>query len=357
MWFGQLVIGPPGSGKSTYVAGVEHILRQINRKLVLINLDPFVENDVYKADVNISDLVDIKKVFCDLGLGPNGTLIYCMEYLLINFDWLEEKLKEHKDHYLLIDTPGQVELYTHNDALRKIVEKMTKMNCRLTSVHIVDSTLCSDNYKYVSALLLSLCSQIHLELPHVNVFSKIDLLKYFRDDLNFPLSYYVEAQNLEQLMLYARYQNESSSGSEGVNMGDDSPSGSLNDRSSCAQSAIKQAIRNDINSGRIKNVRKNYKKFSNKFLKLNEYICETVEDYNMINFALLDIQDKYSVLKLLKIIDGANGFRFSSIYSEYSLFDTYAEAIEYDCDDIQEKIVDVSDEEKEASLSGHPPHG
>ncbi|KJP88627.1 hypothetical protein AK88_01707 [Plasmodium fragile] len=362
MWFGQLIIGPPGSGKSTYVAGVEHILKQINRKLMIINLDPFVENDVYKADVNISELVDIKKVFSDLGLGPNGTLIYCMEYLLMNFDWLEEKLNEHKDHYLLIDTPGQVELYTHNDALRNIVHKMTKINCRLTSVHIVDSTLCSDNYKYVSALLLSLCSQIHLELPHVNVFSKIDLLKYFRDDLNFPLSYYVEAQNLQQLMLYARYQNESSSDSNcdsdadaDADMGD-APRTPLNNPSHSTQSAIKQVIQNEINIGNIKNVRKNFRRLSNKYLKLNEYICETVEDYNMINFALLDIQDKYSVLKLLKIIDGANGFRFSSIYSEYSLFDTYAEAIEYDCDDIQERIVDVSDDEKFTSQCGQPPH-
>ncbi|GAW80241.1 XPA binding protein 1 [Plasmodium gonderi] len=357
MWFGQLVIGPPGSGKSTYVAGVEHILKQINRRIALINLDPFVENDVYKADVNISELVDINKVFSDLRLGPNGTLIYCMEYLLSNFDWLEEKLNEHKDHYLLIDTPGQVELYTHNDALKCIVEKLTKLNCRLTSVHIVDGTLCSDNYKYISALLLSLCSQIHLELPHVNVFSKTDLLKHFKHDLNFPLSYYVEAQNLHQLMLYARYQNYSSSSDseeENHNVAHHvEKSNSSNSQLSCIKKSIKEAIQNDINEGNIKNVRKNYRKISNKFLKLNEYICETVEDYNMINFALLDIQDKYSVLKLLKIVDGANGFRFSSIYSEYSLFDTYVEGIEYDCDEIQEKIIDVSDEENLGILSSN----
>ncbi|CRG96726.1 XPA binding protein 1, putative [Plasmodium gallinaceum] len=324
MWYGQLVIGPPGSGKSTYVAGVDHILKQINRKTLIVNLDPFIENDIYKGDINISELVDINKVFSDLELGPNGTLIYCMEYLLANFDWLEEKLKEHKDCYLIIDTPGQVELYTHNDALKNIVHKLSKLNCRLASVHIVDSTLCSDNYKYISSLLLSLCSQIHLELPHVNVFSKIDLLKYFKNDLKFPLSYYVEAQNLNQLMLYAKYQNYSSSDSE-----DD----------------YIYNIKNNLNDANIKNTKKNYNKYSKKFLKLNEYICETVEDYNLINFALLDIQDKYSVLKLLKIIDGANGFRFSSIYSEYSLFDTYVESIEYDCDDIQEKVIDVSDNE------------
>ncbi|CAD2090193.1 XPA binding protein 1, putative [Plasmodium vinckei lentum] len=332
MWFGQIVIGPPGSGKSTYVAGIQHILKQINRKLLIINLDPFIEDNIYKADINITELIDINKIFTELELGPNGTLIYCMEYLLANFDWLEEKLKKQANCYLIIDTPGQVELYTHNDALRNIILKLGKLNCRLTSVHIVDSTLCSDNYKYISALLLSLCSQIHLELPHVNVFSKIDLLKYFKNDLNFPLNYYVEAQNLDQLMLYAKYQNCSSSDSEkSADFIDD--------------------VKKDINDGHIKNAKKNYSKFSNKYIKLNEYICETVEDYNLINFALLDIQDKYSVLKLLKIIDGANGFRFSSIYSEYSLFDTYVESIEYDCDEIQEKFIDVSDDD----LQTQPP--
>ncbi|SOV76336.1 XPA binding protein 1, putative [Plasmodium sp. gorilla clade G3] len=355
MWYGQLVIGPPGSGKSTYVAGVTHILKQINRKTVIINLDPFIENDIYEADINISDLIDIEKVFSDMGLGPNGTLIYCMEYLLINIDWLEEKLNRYKDSYLIIDTPGQVELYTHNDALKNIVLRLNKLNCRLTSVHIVDSTLCSDGYKYISSLLLSLCSQIHLELPHVNVFSKIDLLKYFKHDLKFPLSYYVEAQNLNQLILYETYKNYSSSEDENLSYNYNK---NLNNKmtNTNVENYNKNVMRTDnINYNElkqdpflydiIKNEKKNYKKYSNKFLKLNEYICETVEDYNLINFALLDIQDKFSVLKLLKIIDGANGFRFTSIYSEYSLFDTYVENIEYDCDEIEEKIMATSDED------------
>lgn len=354
MWYGQLVIGPPGSGKSTYVAGIEHILKQINRKLVLINLDPFIENDIYKADINICDLIDVEKVFGTFELGPNGTLIYCMEYLLSNFDWLEEKINQYKDSYLIIDTPGQVELYTHNDALKNIVLKLTKLNCRLTSVHIVDSTLCSDSYKYISALLLSICSQIHLELPHVNVFSKIDLLKYFKNDLTFPLSFYAEAQNLNQLMLFLQYQNESSDSEEISDTEKENKENNQqkvtekekNEKREMTQTHNEGNISEKISDGINEIVpKKNYRKLSKRYLKLNEYICETIEDYNLINFALLDIQDKYSVLKLLKIIDGANGFRFSSIFSEYSLFDTCVESIEYDYDDIQERIVDVSDED------------
>lgn len=37
--------------------------------------------------------------------------------------------------------------------------------------------------QYISALLVSLSGQLLLELPHVNVLSKIDLLKSYRQQL------------------------------------------------------------------------------------------------------------------------------------------------------------------------------
>lgn len=50
---------------------------------------------------------------------------------------------------------------------------------QLTAVHLVDAHLCSDPGKYVSALLLSLSTMLHLELPHINVLSKIDLIENY----------------------------------------------------------------------------------------------------------------------------------------------------------------------------------
>ena len=50
---------------------------------------------------------------------------------------------------------------------------------QLTAVHLVDAHLCSDPGKYISALLLSLSTMIHLELPHINVLSKIDLIENY----------------------------------------------------------------------------------------------------------------------------------------------------------------------------------
>lgn len=43
-----------------------------------------------------------------LTLGPNGGLMYCMEFLEKNMDWLMKQLSSYKDHYFLFDCPGQV---------------------------------------------------------------------------------------------------------------------------------------------------------------------------------------------------------------------------------------------------------
>ena len=74
-----------------------------------------------------------------LKLGPNGALVYCMEFLETNFDWLISAMKNlHRDKYFLFDFPGQVELYTHHNSVKNIVARLEKeANCRLAAVHLV----------------------------------------------------------------------------------------------------------------------------------------------------------------------------------------------------------------------------
>lgn len=68
------------------------------------------------------------------------------------------------------------------------------MHCRLAAVHLVDAHLCSDPAKYISALLLSLSAMLHLELPHVNLLSKIDLIEQY-GKLQFNLDFYTEVRD------------------------------------------------------------------------------------------------------------------------------------------------------------------
>ena len=104
-----------------------------------------------------------------------------MDYLEKNIDWLQSKLEPLvKDHYFLFDFSGQVELFTlHSNAKNIILEMTRKMDYSLAAVHLVDSQLCSDLGKYISALLLSLTTMLHLELLHINVLSKMDLIESY----------------------------------------------------------------------------------------------------------------------------------------------------------------------------------
>lgn len=47
---------------------------------------------------------------------------------------------------------------------------------QLVAVHLTDATHITDASRYVSLLLLSLRAMLALELPHINVLSKVDLL-------------------------------------------------------------------------------------------------------------------------------------------------------------------------------------
>ena len=107
--FGQLVIGPPGAGKTTYVGAMTQMLRGMGRKVAIVNLDPANENMTYQPDVDVADLVRLEEVMETMGLGPNGGLVYCMQFLLENYSWLEGRLQAlDPNTYLMIDCPGQV---------------------------------------------------------------------------------------------------------------------------------------------------------------------------------------------------------------------------------------------------------
>lgn len=47
------------------------------------------------------------------------------------------------------------------------------------AVNLVDSHYCADASKYIAALLMSLSMMLQLELPAINVFSKIDLIEQY----------------------------------------------------------------------------------------------------------------------------------------------------------------------------------
>lgn len=156
----------------------------MGRPAVVVNLDPANESPPYSPGVDVQALISVGDAMEAYGLGPNGALLYCMEFLQANLDWLEEALAPHvaAGAYLIFDAPGQAELYTTHDSLPAVVGRLTRaLDLRLVALHLVDTHHCSDPAKFVSGALLALQAMVRLELPHINVLSKADQTQHFED--------------------------------------------------------------------------------------------------------------------------------------------------------------------------------
>src|SRR3989338_750944 len=123
---------------------MQQFLKGIGRKVIVVNLDPANEGYKYDCAVDIQDLISIQPVMEELKLGPNGGLVYCIEYLKEHMDdWLKVELKpyiEDDSYYVIFDMPGQIELYTHYNVVRDICDKLTNVwHFRLCAVNLVDA--------------------------------------------------------------------------------------------------------------------------------------------------------------------------------------------------------------------------
>ncbi|XP_067937527.1 GPN-loop GTPase 3-like [Watersipora subatra] len=176
--YAQLIMGPAGSGKSTYCSTIQRHCKACKRTAKVFNLDPAAEQFDYDLYGDIRELVCVEDVMedDDLRFGPNGGLVFCMEYFAKNFDWLDEQLDDIDDDYFIFDCPGQIELYTHIPVMRLLVDHLQARDFRICGVFIIDSQFMVDSSKYVSGLLAALSAMVNLEIAHVNVMTKLDLL-------------------------------------------------------------------------------------------------------------------------------------------------------------------------------------
>ncbi|XP_022341179.1 GPN-loop GTPase 3-like [Crassostrea virginica] len=249
--YGQLVMGPAGSGKSTYCSNMVKHAEMLKRTIHVVNLDPAAEHFDYPVLADIRELIHLDDAMEDesLRFGPNGGLVFCMEYLAQNFDWLREQLEEVEDDYILFDCPGQIELYTHIPVMRDLAETLQKWDFRICGVFLVDSQFMIEPSKFISGILTALSTMVNLEIPHVNVMTKIDLLS---KKAKKELERYLEP---ELPVLLAEEFDES--------------------------------------------------RLSQKFMKLNSSIAKMIDDYSLVKFLPMDISDEDTINDILIQIDTA----------------------------------------------------
>ncbi|XP_074584681.1 GPN-loop GTPase 3 [Curcuma longa] len=195
--------------------------------------------------MDIRELISLDDVMEELHLGPNGGLMYCMEHLEDSLDdWLEVELENYlDDDYLVFDCPGQIELFSHANVLKNFVEHLKRKNFNVCAVYLLDSQFMTDVTKYISGCLASLSAMVQLELPHVNILSKMDLVSNKKDVEDY-----------------------------------------LNPEASVLLSELNQHM-------------------APQFAKLNKAFAELIDDFSMVNFIPLDLRKESSIQYLLSYID------------------------------------------------------
>lgn len=169
------IVGTAGSGKSRFTAGMQRWLKERGLDCVTVNLDPGAELLPYSPDVDIRDWIRLADVMDQYELGPNGAQVMAADLVALRLGEIKGVLEEFRGPYVLVDTPGQTELFVFRESGRITMEMLAPG--RSLIVFLLDPFLARRPSAFVSLLLLSATTQFRFQVPLVNVLGKMDLLK------------------------------------------------------------------------------------------------------------------------------------------------------------------------------------
>lgn len=235
-----------------------------------MNLDPAAEEFVHEPDLDIKDLISLEDVMEEMGLGPNGGLIYCFEFLLDNLDFISDSLDPLTEEYLIIiDMPGQIELYTHIPILPALVKHLTRtgsLDINLCAAYLLEATFVVDRAKFFAGTLSAMSAMIMLEVPHINILSKMDLVKG-----------QIGKRELKRFL------------DPDTTLLDDDPTEAEDDGTGATSDA------GTLMKGAS-------------FKRLNKAVAGLIDSFSMVSYLRLDVQDEDSVGAILSYIDDAIQF-------------------------------------------------
>ncbi len=168
------ILGTAGSGKSRLTSAFADWLKSKNLDTIVVNLDPGVLNLPYQPDVDVRDFLSVTKLMEDYQLGPNGALIMAADLIADEVQTIKEDIEAFRPDYVLVDTPGQLELFAFRASGPYIANELTTDPKAV--VYLFDASFSSDPLNYVSNMFLAAAVYNRFLLPQVHILSKVDLL-------------------------------------------------------------------------------------------------------------------------------------------------------------------------------------
>jgi len=187
-------VGTAGSGKSHMVSSFGDWLEFNQLSCARLNLDPAADWLPYEPDVDVRDYVNARDVMAKYKLGPNGALVASIDLMVNHVDELRAEIDSLRANYVLVDTPGQMELFAFRETGPEVL-RMLLSGSRAVTVFLIDSVFASRPASLASSLFLAFSTRLRLRLPEVLAVSKADLMdeesrRLVEELLNDPARFY-----------------------------------------------------------------------------------------------------------------------------------------------------------------------
>jgi hypothetical protein len=168
------VAGTAGAGKSLLTSKIHEYYTRNGAFTAILNLDPGVISLPYTPDIDIRDSIDIVSIMKQYDLGPNGALVMASDLIAAKIDEIQQQADNINPDYLIIDTPGQIELFAYRTSGPYFVKNFNadeKVN-----LFLYDGVLITTAVNFVSMALLATSIKLRMNMPTINVLTKTDLI-------------------------------------------------------------------------------------------------------------------------------------------------------------------------------------
>ncbi|ABW98120.1 ATP/GTPbp (nucleomorph) [Hemiselmis andersenii] len=169
-------VGMAGSGKTTLVHRISLDLSYLKKTHYILNLDPASRNIPYFANIDIRDTINFKKVMKDYYLGPNGAILTSLNLFSTRFNQVQNIIqsKNYFLDFILIDTPGQIEIFTWSASGSIITESFSR-KFPVVLFYIIDIARTINPLTFVSNILYSCSILYKTRLPILLILNKADI--------------------------------------------------------------------------------------------------------------------------------------------------------------------------------------
>jgi len=168
------IIGTAGCGKTYFTKAFSEYLDMKRVDHIIVNLDPGAESIPYHADVDVREWIRLDSIMERYGVGPNGAQIISADLIAGKVEDVKDEIMLYSADYVLIDTPGQMELFTLRASSELIIQSFGRNNC--VSVFLFDPVISQRASGFTSLVFMFSSASMKLNIPQIPVLSKSDLL-------------------------------------------------------------------------------------------------------------------------------------------------------------------------------------